>query len=91
MRRNETNGKDEAAVIALQALGWVLADERRADRLLAMTGLDPESLRAGIGDPAVLAALLGFLEDHETDLIGCAEAIGHPPGALVTARQALTA
>ena len=91
MRRDETNGKEEAELVALQALGWVLADERRADRLLAVTGLDPDSLRAGVGDPAVLGALLGFLEEYEPDLVACAEAIGQEPQALVSARRVLTA
>jgi hypothetical protein len=40
-------------------------------------------------EPAVLAAVLGFLEAYEPDLIACAEALGMPPQALVDAREAL--
>ena len=43
---------------ALTALAWVLADQDRADRLLALTGLTPEVLRERLTDRAVLAAVL---------------------------------
>ena len=75
--------------LALAALAWTLSDEARARRLLDMTGLTPEDLRSGLGDPGVLAALLRFLEAHEPDLIGCAEHVGVPPSALVVARREL--
>ena len=74
-------------VVALEALAWILADEDRAERLLALTGLDPESLRAGLGDRAVLASLLGFLANHEPDLVACAEATGRAPGELADAAR----
>ena len=90
MRSRETNSID-AQTVALMALGWLLADERRADRLLTMTGLDPEALRTGIGDPVVLGAMLGFLEGHEPDLIACAEAIGVKPETIVAAQRSLGA
>jgi len=89
MRSAVTN--DDAQALALSALAWTLGDAGRADRLLALTGLDAASLRARIGDPAVLAATLGFLESHEPDLIACAEAIGTTAAALVAAQRSLDA
>ena len=79
----------EPSVLALLALAWILADDRRADRLLALTGMDADALRAGVGDPAILSAVLAFLADHEPDLIACAESIETTPGALIAARRAL--
>ena len=77
--------------LALGALGWLLGSESRADRLLALTGLTPEALRAGVGDPAarpaVLEAVLGFLAAHEPDLVAAAEALGVPPATLAAAAQ----
>ena len=35
-------GHSDAEALALGALGWILTDERRADRLLSLTGLTPE-------------------------------------------------
>jgi predicted component of type VI protein secretion system len=76
-------------LLALSALGWALAEPDRANRLLALTGLDPQTLRASAGDAATLAAVLGFLESHEPDLIACAAALATTPAALVRARQQL--
>jgi len=71
--------------LALGALGWLLQSESRADRLLALTGLTPDALRAGIANPAVLGAVLDFLAGHEPDLVGAAEALGVVPAVLVRA------
>lgn len=79
------------AAVALQALGWALGDDKRADRFLALTGLTPEDLRARLDEPQTLAAALRFLEAHEPDLIACAEAIGVAPADLPEARRRLEA
>jgi hypothetical protein len=88
MPRPETNTQPPEA-LALHALAWTLGDPGRASRLLDLTGLDPQELRARAGDPALLAAALGFLEAHEPDLVACAEALEVTPAALVAARNAL--
>jgi adenine/guanine phosphoribosyltransferase-like PRPP-binding protein len=88
MKIPDTNLPDPEA-LALSALGWTLSEEARAERLLALTGLTPADLRTRLGDPEVLAAILGFLEAHEPDLIACAEAIGTTPATLVDARRRL--
>ena len=54
-----------------------------------MTGLTPAELRARAGEPALLGAVLGYLEGYEPDLIACAEALAVKPQALVAARAAL--
>ena len=78
-----------SAAIGLQALVWALSDEDRAIRLLALTGLSPDDLRERIGEPALLAAIIGFLEAHEVDLVACAKALDVAPETLVQAREAL--
>lgn len=75
--------------IALEALGWVLTDEPRAERLLALTGLTPDALRTGLGDRTVLAAVLEFLAGHEADLIAAAIALDLAPEQLAAAAKAL--
>lgn len=89
MAARETNGGWDAEALALQALAWTLGEPGRAARLLDLTGLDPAGLRVRAGDPALLAAVLGFLEQYEPDLIACADAIGVEPARLVAARAAL--
>lgn len=87
MHARDTN--EDAVALALRALAWTLGDAGRAERLLALTGLTPDDLRARADAPTVLAAALGFLESHEPDLIGCAAALAVRPEALVAARTAL--
>lgn len=84
-----SSNEEAAETTALRAIAWTLSDEDRAARLLALTGLDGAGLRARIGEPAVLAAALGFLESHEPDLLACADALDVAPLALVRARAAL--
>ena len=87
MRETETNGDD--ATLALRALIWTLAEPDRAQRLLAVTGIDPADLRARIRDRAVLAATLGFLLGHEPDLVACADDLGVAPAALAAVHGSL--
>jgi hypothetical protein len=69
----------------------VLTDEPRAERLLALTGLTPETLREGLGSRAVLGAVLEFLAGHEADLVAAAIALDLPPQDIAAAARALAA
>lgn len=77
------------SALALAALGWIVGEPDRADRLLALTGLTPDMLRARLGERGVQAAVLEFLLNHEPDLVRAAEALGVAPGALVAAQARL--
>jgi hypothetical protein len=94
MRAADTNnvtGRAGAETVALSALAWTLAEPARAERLLALTGLDSGELRARAADPTLLAATIGFLAGHEADLIACADALGVDPTALIAAQRELEA
>ena len=82
---------EDVQTLALRALVWTLAEPDRASRLLAVTGIDPDDLRARAGEPAVLAATLQFLTAHEADLIACAGDLGVPPQTLADAAARLEA
>lgn len=88
MRARSTN---DAETLALSALAATLTDERRARRFLDLSGIDTEELRLRAAEPALLAALLRFLEAHEPDLIDVAGAIRVKPAELVMAREDLEA
>lgn len=75
--------------LALLALATVVSDERRARRFLDLTGIGTDELRARAADPALLAALLRFLEAHEPDLVAVADAMGVGPEMLVAASREL--
>nr|WP_298289760.1 DUF3572 domain-containing protein [Novosphingobium sp.] len=86
----EPSSPPDAAAIALQALGWVLSDGPRAERFLGLTGLSPDELRAGLGDPAILGAVLELLANHEADLVNAAFALDISPEAIIAARKELS-
>ncbi|HEX8842232.1 MAG TPA: DUF3572 family protein [Sphingomicrobium sp.] len=75
--------------LALAALAATLADDRRARRFLDLTGIGTDELRRRADDPALLAALIAFLEAHEPDLVSVAEEIGVEPARLAAIRRDL--
>ena len=79
----------DPVALALAALAATLGSERRAQRFIDLTGIGTDELRARAGDPALLAALLRFLEGHEPDLVAVAEELGVEPAVLVEARREL--
>jgi len=87
--RDRSSPANDPQALALGALGWLLSDTQRADRLLALTGLTPDDLRAGLGDPAILGAVLDFLAAHEPDLVGAADHLGIAPEELAAAARNL--
>jgi len=75
--------------IALAALAATLGSERRAQRFIDLTGIGTDELRLRAAEPALLAALLRFLEAHEPDLVAVAEELGVEPAVLVETRREL--
>ncbi len=89
---NNTNPDDlaqQASVVALNALGWVLGEERRAQRFLDLTGLTPDTLREAIGQIGTQRAVIDFLCAHEPDLVQAAEALGMTPAELARTKEYL--
>ena len=75
--------------MALLALSWVLQDGDRAQRLLSLTGLEPDHLRYALDDPSVLASIRDFLANNERDLLSASEALDLPPETIIAARNRL--
>lgn len=68
------NRQESAQTLALQALGWLAADDARLQAFMASGGLDVASLRAQAADPMLLGAVLDFLlADEEMLLAFCAD------------------
>ncbi|MEO6225903.1 MAG: DUF3572 family protein [Sphingomicrobium sp.] len=86
---NKPQAANDPQTLALAALAATLGDDRRAQRLLDLTGIGTEELRRRAGDPVLLAAMISFLEAHEPDLVAVAQAIGVAPADLVQARLVL--
>ena len=86
MNSDDTNN---AHTLALNALVWVLGEPDRAERFLALTGLQGEDIRTRIADPALLDAVVGYLEAHEPDLVTCARTLEITPTTLLNVRGTL--
>ncbi len=80
---------NDSVALALAALAATLGEPRRARRFVDLTGIGTDELRARAGEPALLAALVRFLEAHEPDLIAVSEELGVSPDVLVQARREL--
>jgi hypothetical protein len=80
---------NDPVALALSALATTLGDARRAQRFVDLTGIGTEELRSRAAEPALLAALIRFLEAHEPDLVAVSEELGVAPDVLVKARREL--
>lgn len=81
--------EENAEALALQALGFILAEDALRDRFLALTGLVGAELRDRISDEGFLLSVLDFLVSHEPDLLACADALNTDPEILLTAWHTL--
>ncbi|MFL6727605.1 MAG: DUF3572 family protein [Sphingomicrobium sp.] len=81
--------QNDPIALALAAMTATLGDERRAQRFIGLTGIGTGGLRARAAEPALLAALLRFLEAHEPDLLSVSSELGVKPEELVEARRQL--
>jgi hypothetical protein len=89
IHRQESFQGDPSA-LALAVLGWVLEDDRRAQRFLDLTGLTPEGLRAALLEETTHRAVFDFLAAHEPDLLGASAALGVAPQTILAAQEALS-
>ncbi|WP_306118034.1 MULTISPECIES: DUF3572 domain-containing protein [unclassified Roseitalea] len=79
----------DAHSLAIAALGWIAADRTMLGRFVAVTGIEPETMRQAAGEPGFLAGVLDFLFAHEPSLVRFCEEAHIDPAALERARQAL--
>ena len=79
----------QAEDIAVAALGFIAADAELLPRFLALTGIEPQAIRAAAREPGFLAGVLQFIAGHEPNLIAFAEAAGVKPEAVLEAMRRL--
>jgi Protein of unknown function (DUF3572) len=81
--------RESAVVLAIQALGWMAADDEVFPQFLAASGIGLGEVRARAADPVFLVAVLDFLMQDDRWVIAFCTAEGHPFTAPQTARAAL--
>jgi hypothetical protein len=80
---------DFPVVLAIQALGWIAADDEIFPVFLTATGVGVGELRTRAADPEFLAAVLDFLLQDDRWVVAFCDAQGHPYTAPQAARAAL--
>jgi hypothetical protein len=81
--------QDAAETLALQALGWLLAQPEELGGFLSASGAAPGDLAHLARDPVFLAALVDYLLETDDRVLACTKDLGLPATALGEARQGL--
>jgi Protein of unknown function (DUF3572) len=84
-------GKREAAeILALDALGWLAADEAFLPQFLDSSGLSPDDLHVRASDPDMLLAVLDFLMGDDVRIMAFSAATARSPAAIAEALHQLS-
>lgn len=81
--------KDQAELIAIQALGWLSAQDDLMMTFLGATGSGLDDVRARAGDPEFLASVLDFILMDDDWVRGVCDAQNLPYDAMQSVRMAL--
>ena len=81
--------RDDAERLALEALGYLVADEDRLWAFLGATGLEPGTIRQAARTPGFLVAVLDHIAANERLHITLAAALETKPERLMEARRVL--
>jgi len=84
-----TISTEYAMTIALQAVAFLIADEKSRDGLLRMTGIGPDDLRTGLENVEILGGVLDFLLANEPRLLTFCSEVGLDPELPALARARL--
>jgi hypothetical protein len=87
--RDRDKPEDTAETAALQALGFVAADDDRLARFMGLAGVSVDELKARAADPAFLGGVLDFVLEDEALLLEFCEASGLKPAAVARLRADL--
>jgi hypothetical protein len=79
----------DAEVVALQAVGWIVADDGLLSRFVMLTGCGADELRRHVDQPAFLGSVLDFLLGNEPDVLAFAAHAGLAPETVLLARAGL--
>ena len=82
--------KAAAESIAIESLTFLAGNPARLDRFLALSGLEPDNLRAAAGEPGFLAGVLEHLASDESLLLAFAANARRAPATIAKARDILS-
>jgi hypothetical protein len=82
--------RDGAEHLAIQALAYLAQEPEKLARLLALSGLDPGTMREAARDPRFLGGILEYVAADEALLVAFAAHAGIPAERVVMARDTLS-
>ncbi|GGD10967.1 MULTISPECIES: DUF3572 family protein [Hyphomicrobiales] len=82
--------QDDAQILALSGLTFLLDDSQRIDGFLRMTGITPQDLRQLVATIEGQTAILDYLLGNESLLLAFTAEQGCPDDAPARARRTLT-
>ena len=85
----DSQRRENAEALAIQALAYVAADSELLPRFLAITGIEAGDVRRAASEPGFLAGVLQFIAAHEPTLLRFCEETGTPPQNVSSAMRAL--
>src|SRR4029077_1701041 len=89
MNKASGGSREAAESLAVQALNYLATEPERLSRFLALSGLDPGSIRAAAAESGVLSGVAGYLGEHESLLVAFATEAGVTPAEVDRARRLL--
>jgi hypothetical protein len=81
---------DAAFELAVAALGFLASERDELSRFLALTGIDPSSIRTAAQEPGFLGGVLAYIAGSEPTLLAFAAHARVAPQEIEKARAILT-
>jgi hypothetical protein len=78
--------RDAAHELAIAALGFIASERDELSRFLALTGIDPNAIRAAAEEPGFLSGVLAYITGNERTLLAFAAHAGVAPDEIEKAR-----
>jgi len=90
-RNIDREGRPDAArELAIVALGFIASNTDELSRFLALTGIDPGSIRIAAEEPGFLGGVLAYISGNELTLLAFAAHAGVAPEEIEKAKLVLT-
>ena len=89
MNKASERSREAAEALAVQALNFLATEPARLSRFLALSGLDPASIRTAAAESGFLAGVLAHLGEDESLLVAFATEAGVTPVEVDRARRLL--
>lgn len=81
-----TDRRGAALELAIAALGFIAGERDELSRFLALTGIDPGSIRTAAEEPGFLGGVLAYIAGSERTLLAFAAQAGVTPEVIEKAR-----